>query len=155
MAGEKIASATLVHITVYDGIPLPDPALLQMQWMLQCVIALAGGAEALEESNDGDDDDYYDYPELYKEYRVPFEQLHLPPTSPSLLYLRTNSHWCMMLLPRRCTTLRLATRKPKVSLAREAPLSIVTPPAPCGRGWLNVCMIYGCHMPLSIPVSSQ
>lgn len=58
MADEKIASGTLVHITAYDGIPLPDPALLQMQWILQRVIALAGGAEAFEESNDGDDDDY-------------------------------------------------------------------------------------------------
>ncbi|EGE08769.1 hypothetical protein TEQG_07726 [Trichophyton equinum CBS 127.97] len=70
MTGMEIVSGTLIRISASDGIPLPDPALLQMQWMLQRIIALAGGAEAFEESNDGDDDDdddddYYDYPEFY------------------------------------------------------------------------------------------
>ncbi|KDB21405.1 hypothetical protein H109_06653 [Trichophyton interdigitale MR816] len=68
VTGMEIVSGTLIRISASDGIPLPDPALLQMQWMLQRIIALAGGAEAFEESNDGDDDDdYYDYPEFYEE----------------------------------------------------------------------------------------
>ncbi|OAL72595.1 hypothetical protein A7D00_3597 [Trichophyton violaceum] len=64
VSGDEIISGTLINITGYDGIPLPDLALLQLQWMLQRIVALAGGAEVFQESNDdGDDDDYSDYPE--------------------------------------------------------------------------------------------
>lgn len=68
VSGDEIVSGTLINITGYDRIPLPDPALLQLQWMLQRIVALAGGAEVFQESNDDDDDDdYSDYPEVYED----------------------------------------------------------------------------------------
>lgn len=62
-SGEEILSDTLIRITAHDGIPLPDPALLQLQWILHRIIALAGAAEAVDEPYDDDFvDDYYDEP---------------------------------------------------------------------------------------------
>lgn len=67
VSGDEIISGTLINITGHEGIPLPDPALLQLQWMLQRIVALAGGAEVFQESSDdGDDDDYDDYPEVQR-----------------------------------------------------------------------------------------
>ncbi|PGH05724.1 hypothetical protein AJ79_06741 [Helicocarpus griseus UAMH5409] len=66
-SGEEILSDTLIRITAHDEIPLPDPALLQLQRILHRIIALAGGAEAVDEPYD--DDDYHDepYPEFNDE----------------------------------------------------------------------------------------
>jgi hypothetical protein len=75
-SGEEILSDTLIRITAHDEIPLPDPALLQLQWILHRIIALAGGAEAVAEPCD--DDDYPDesYPEFNDEDDI---NLDLPP----------------------------------------------------------------------------
>ncbi|WEW58165.1 hypothetical protein PRK78_003633 [Emydomyces testavorans] len=75
-SGEEILSDTLIRITAHNEIPLPDPALLQLQWILHRIIALAGGAEAVNEPYGNDD--YHDepYPEFNDEDDM---NLHLRP----------------------------------------------------------------------------
>ncbi|OJD09495.1 hypothetical protein ACJ73_10269 [Blastomyces percursus] len=56
-------SGALIRITAHESIPLPDPALLQLQWTLHRIIGLAGGAEPVDKPyNDYDDYDDYDEP---------------------------------------------------------------------------------------------
>ncbi|OJD11410.1 hypothetical protein AJ78_07820 [Emergomyces pasteurianus Ep9510] len=79
-SSEEIVSGTLIRITAHEGIPLPDPALLELQWILHRIIALAGGAEAVDISYNDDDDDYDEpYPE-FDDVDMDFD-LQLPPTS--------------------------------------------------------------------------
>ncbi|OJD11661.1 hypothetical protein ACJ73_09497 [Blastomyces percursus] len=82
-SGEEIVSDTLIRITAHEGIPLPDPALLQLQWILHRIIALAGGAEPVDKPyNDYDDCDDYDesYSEFNNNVDMDFD-LRLPSTS--------------------------------------------------------------------------
>ncbi|OAX78520.1 hypothetical protein ACJ72_07171 [Emergomyces africanus] len=79
-SSEEIVSGTLIRITAHEGIPLPDPTLLQLQWILHRIIALAGGAEAIDKSYNDYDDYDEPYPESDNNVDMDFD-LRLPPTS--------------------------------------------------------------------------
>jgi len=58
---EKICSGDEICFETSDpeSLPLPNFDLLEMQWVLQCVAAMSGGAEPQDETYGGDDDDSF------------------------------------------------------------------------------------------------
>jgi hypothetical protein len=57
--GERICSGQRIDMTTTDPerLPLPSYELLRLQWDMQRLLHLSGGAEPLELSDDSDDDD--------------------------------------------------------------------------------------------------
>jgi HNH endonuclease len=75
---EKIISGQEISLTTSDPnkLPLPDKRILEMQWYLQQVAALKGGAEVV-------DDDYSDYGD-WQEVVLESPKAESTPSSPSL-----------------------------------------------------------------------
>lgn len=57
---KKIYSQDQIIMKTIDKerFPLPDPAILDMQWVLHVITTMSGGAEQLEEQYEDDNDDY-------------------------------------------------------------------------------------------------
>jgi hypothetical protein len=75
---KKIISGQEISLTTSDPnkLPLPDKRILEMQWYLQQVAALKGGAEVV-------DDDYSDYGD-WQEVVLESPKAESTPSSPSL-----------------------------------------------------------------------
>lgn len=80
----RICSGDLIVIKTAntDTHPLPDVALLQMQWVLQAVTALAGGAEPLDLEDNSDDESPDMAMDVYASEDETMSELSLSPHPP-------------------------------------------------------------------------
>ncbi|DAA73589.1 TPA_exp: Uncharacterized protein A8136_4618 [Trichophyton benhamiae CBS 112371] len=80
----RICSGDLIVIKTAnaDTHPLPDLALLQMQWVLQAVTALAGGAEPLDLEDNSDDESPDMAMDVYASEDETMSELSLSPHPP-------------------------------------------------------------------------